>query len=73
MKRDPLKLHHPFFLPVGRRVIVTGACLAWGAAEFALGNAGWSALFVSIGAYLVYEFFYRFDPENYRDKDDDPK
>ena len=70
MKRDPFKLRHPFFLPVKRRAFVTGACLIWGGIEFILGNAGWSAIFMTLGAYLAYEFFYKFDPEEYRDEDE---
>jgi len=67
MKRDPLKARHPFFLPLYRRVLTVGACFAWGGVELYLDNAIWSALFAGLGAYLAYQFFVIFDPEDYTD------
>jgi hypothetical protein len=64
------KLRVPFFLPLKTRAWTTGITLAWALFELAMGNPGWALLFGATGAYLAYEFFVVFDPENYKDKDD---
>ncbi len=69
MRKDPFKLRTPFFLPFHRRAITTGACLFWGLLELSWGNMFWFLLFGSLGAYLAYEFFLRFDPEDYGSED----
>ena len=69
MKRDPLKIRHPFFLPFYRRALVVGACFGWGLVELLLGNTVWFTVFLMIGAYAAYHFFIIFDPEDYTGQD----
>ena len=70
MKRDPFKLRTPFFLPFHRRALTVGACLFWALLELFWGNGFWFMVFGSIGAYLAYEFFLRFDPDAYGDSEE---
>lgn len=71
MNRDPFKVRSPFFLPVGRRAFVTGACLLWACLELFLGNPIWFAVFAALGGYLGYQFFVIFDPADYKASDEE--
>ena len=41
-RKDFFNVRHPFFLPVGRRVIVVGATGLWALVELSAGNSGWA-------------------------------
>ena len=59
-----LDLNHPFFIPLWRRVLIVAACLGWAAFEF-LGPRGspfWGVLFLAIGLYAGYVWFFAFHP-----------
>ena len=62
-------VRHPIFRPFWRRALATGLCFGWALFEFSNGQAFWAALFAACGAYLFYEFFIRFDPADYEDKE----
>jgi len=64
-------LRHPFFLPHWRRVATTGVTGVWALFELVSGSLGWAMLFGGISAYCAYEFFVIFDPEHYREKEND--
>ena len=61
-------LHHPIFLPLWRRVLVTAGTAGWAGLELSMGNTVWALLFGAIAAYCACEFFIAFDPANYEDK-----
>lgn len=56
---------HPGFRPLWIRVLVTLVCLAWGVVEIATGNPFWAMIFLGLGAYCAYAFFFDFHPENH--------
>lgn len=56
---------HPAFKPVWIRVVTTAVCLAWGAFELATGSPFWAIIFLGLGAYCVYAFFFDFHPEDH--------
>ena len=59
-----LDLNHPFFIPLWRRVLIVAVCLGWAAFEF-LGSRGspfWGVLFLAIGLYAGYAWFFAFHP-----------
>jgi hypothetical protein len=59
-------LHSPFFLPLYRRVIAVAFTGGWAALELASGNTGWALIFAAGCAFCWYEFFFAFDPENFK-------
>ena len=69
--QDLLDVRSPFFLPLGRRVVVTGGVILWALFELSSASYVWAILFGAVGVYLVYQFFIRFDPEEYQDRSDD--
>lgn len=60
-----LDVRHPFFRPLWRRIATVAFVAAWLGIEIAAGSLWWGLLAAGIGAYLVYEFFIAFDPEDY--------
>ena len=69
--QDLFDVRSPFSLPLGRRVVVTGGVILWALFELSSASYVWAILFGAVGVYLVYQFFIRFDPEEYRDRSDD--
>ncbi|MEQ5869837.1 hypothetical protein J4E08_07985 [Sagittula sp. NFXS13] len=67
-----MNVQTPWFIPLWRRIVLVCVCLAWGLAEFLMGNPGWSLLFAALGLYCAYQFFVVFDPKDpaSEDKDD---
>ncbi len=49
--------HHPFFIPLWRRVAIVAVCLAWGVFELVMGNTIWGLLFGGIGGLAAWHFF----------------
>lgn len=64
-------LRHPFFLPLWRRIITVVFTGGWALVELSGSNPGWAILFAAITAFAAYEFFIVFDPENYKEPDND--
>lgn len=64
-------LHHPFFVPLSRRVAVVALCAAWALFEFVAGSPGWGLAAAAVGAYAAYGFFLAWDPSRIRSPDDD--
>lgn len=67
MKRDPLGLHNPVFRPLSRRVAIFGLCFGWSLLELYWNSPFWFILFFALAIYLAYEFFLKFDPEDYQE------
>ncbi|MDN5787414.1 hypothetical protein [Pseudorhodobacter sp.] len=60
-------LHHPFFLPLWRRVLTVGITAGWAVVELSMDGPGWAALFGSAAAYCAYVFFFTDYVENTKD------
>ena len=67
LKRDPLGLHSPVFRQLWRRVAIVGLCFGWSLLELYWNSPFWFILFFALAIYLAYEFFVKFDPENYQE------
>jgi hypothetical protein len=65
MKKQMWNVKTPFFRPLWRRAVACLACLVWAGVELAYGNQMFGALFLATGAYLVFQFFIKFDPKDY--------
>ncbi|MCB9993543.1 MAG: DUF3329 domain-containing protein [Hyphomicrobiaceae bacterium] len=57
-------LNHPFFKPLLVRILVTVLVLGWGLFELTMGSVFWAILFLAMGAYCVYGFFFNFNPRD---------
>lgn len=55
-------LHHPFFVPLGRRVAVVCICAAWALFEFAAGAPTWGLMVAALGGYAGFGFFVAWNP-----------
>ncbi|WP_146588789.1 hypothetical protein [Puniceibacterium confluentis] len=64
-------LHHPFFLPLWRRVATFAVAGGWAIVEVLGGSPGWAALFAALALYCGYQFFVAFNPEDHKDQSDD--
>ena len=62
-------LHHPFFVPLRRRVVTVGICAGWALFELAAGSPGWALAAAAVGAYAGYGFFIAWDPSTIRSPD----
>ena len=62
-------LNSPFFLPVWRRVAMTGVCLGWALVELASGAVFWGALFGVAGLYCAWALFVAFDEKGIRERE----
>lgn len=67
MRRDPLGLHNPVFVPLWRRIAIFGICIGWSLLELYWNSPFWFILFFALAIYLAYEFFLKFDPERYQE------
>lgn len=56
---------HPAFRPLWVRVLVTLFCAIWGVVEIVTGSPFWATIFLGLGAYCVYAFFFDFHPETH--------
>lgn len=63
-----LDLRHPFFLPLWRRVAVTGALMSWTGVEMTVGSPLFGVLVGALAVYCLYHLFWRFDPKAFGDK-----
>jgi len=57
-----LDLHHPWFIPLWRRVLVTAFCAAWTLVELVSGGPFWVILFAALTVVCGYQFFIAFTP-----------
>lgn len=71
MRRDPLGLHNPVFRPLLRRVAICGFCFGWSLLELYWNSPFWFILIFALAVYLAYEFFVKFDPDNYQENSGD--
>lgn len=53
-----LEVQIDFFVPLWRRVILVAFCLLWSLVEFNNGMVFWGSVFVAIGAYSLWQFFF---------------
>jgi hypothetical protein len=58
-----LDTDHPFFRPLWVRILIVAVCAGWGILEFATASAFWGTLFLGLGAYAAWGFFFDFDPD----------
>jgi hypothetical protein len=52
---------HPFFRPLWIRVAIVALCVGWAIFEFTSASAFWGMLFLGLGAYAAWEFFFNFN------------
>ncbi|MCH8465277.1 MAG: hypothetical protein LAT78_01700 [Roseinatronobacter sp.] len=57
-----LDLRHPFFLPLWRRVFITGGLLCWAGVEFFAGSPFFGVIVLALSGYGFYKLIWRFDP-----------
>ncbi len=57
-KTSFLNLESPFFRPLWRRVVTFGVCVIWALFEFITGSAFWGMLFLGLGLYAGWHFFF---------------
>lgn len=66
MKKNPLDVRHPIFLPLERRVLVAVILVGWTLIEVKIGSMFW-AVIVGASALIIFRaFFFKFDPEEYQ-------
>ncbi len=53
-----------FFLPLWRRVALVAFCFVWSLVEFNNGMVFWGSVFVALGAYSLWHFFFDGWPAN---------
>jgi hypothetical protein len=63
MKRKFLDTSHPMFRPLWVRALIVLLCIGWALVEFATGSGMWGVLFLGLGVYSGYHFFFDFHPE----------
>jgi len=52
-------LHHPFFAPMWRRVVVVLFCAGWSLFEVVTGQYFWACVFAGMGALAAWQFYVR--------------
>ncbi len=53
-----LEVQIDFFVPLWRRVVLVAFCFVWSLVEFNNGMVFWGSVFVAIGAYSLWQFFF---------------
>jgi hypothetical protein len=61
-----LDTDHPMFRPLWVRILIVAICVGWGIMEFATGAPFWGIIFLALGAYAAWGFFFAFDPDRDR-------
>ena len=61
--RKAFDVQSPVFKPVWLRVALVAFCFCWTLLEISRGAYGWAAIFGAAAAYLGYQFFVVFDPD----------
>lgn len=51
-------MRHPFFNPLWRRVVTVLVCILWGLFELANGAVAWATMFIGIGLFAGWVFFF---------------
>lgn len=69
-RKNPFEVRHPFFLPLWRRVLVTGVTVVWTVVELVFGSAIWGLLVGACAVYFLRQFFFEFDPAEYQERRD---
>jgi hypothetical protein len=62
VKKKFLDTDHPWFRPLWVRILVVAACAGWAIVEFVTGSPFWAVIFLGLGAYAGYGFFFDFHP-----------
>lgn len=70
MTKRLFETRHPFFLPFYRRFLMTAAISGWAVFEWWNNAPVWAAVFGIAGAFLFWQFFIQFDPEEYKERRD---
>ena len=60
-----LDTDHPFFRPLWIRILLVAICVGWGVLEFATASPFWGVLFLGLGAYAAWGFFFDVDPDRH--------
>lgn len=72
-----LDTDHPFFRPLWTRVLFTALPLGWAVLEFTTGAPFWGMIFLALGVYAGYNFFFvaraNPDPARPRTGDEPPQ
>jgi fatty acid desaturase len=61
--RKFLDTDHPMFRPLWVRVLIVAVACGWGLLEFATGAPFWGVIFLALGGYAAWGFFFAFDPD----------
>jgi len=56
-------LHHPFFIPLWRRVLTVAVAASWTLIELLSGASGWALLAAAMTAWAIWGLFIAWDPE----------
>ncbi len=59
-----IDVHHPWFKPLWRRILVVILPLGWAMFELSRGDDLWALLFGAIGVYAAYMLFWVFRTEH---------
>ncbi|MEO9572561.1 MAG: hypothetical protein ABJ263_18685 [Tateyamaria sp.] len=51
-----INLDHAFFAQPLRRTLTLAVCFGWGGFEALMGNLGWAAIFLGLGAIALWQF-----------------
>lgn len=58
-----LDTNHPFFRPLWIRILIVAVCVGWGVMEFVTGAPFWGVIFLGLGGYAAWGFFFDFRPD----------
>lgn len=59
-----LDVQLPFFVPLWRRIALTGFTVGWALLEWSWGHDYWALGFAVIALYLAHQFFIAFAPRD---------
>jgi hypothetical protein len=63
-----LDTDHPSLRPLWVRLLLVAICLGWAVFEFATASPFWGVIFLGLGAYAIYGFFFDFNPDGPKDE-----
>lgn len=53
-----LEVQIDFFVPLWRRVALVAFCFVWSLVEFSNGMVFWGSIFIALGTYSLWQFFF---------------
>ena len=63
-----LDTDHPNLRPLWVRLLIVTICLGWAVFEFVTASPFWGVIFLGLGAYAIYGFFFDFNPDGPKDE-----